>query len=638
MERNREKIHYIIPFVVCIFILNIMIWHMGATFNIIYDDCGGANSATLFWRSTNDNAYTGWNSVTSNIRNKRARLYLLKNLPMTAEYRLDFTNNSFDISVNNLKICYGIIPLMYFSGEELYHNISKTGNIKNTTTYGGKLCIEPQNEDPIVYFNSDFARLINKKIKIGCLSFCLFVDCVIAAYLYITSKYKKRMYDSIEIYNLKYRHKVIIAIKLVSCFSLIISAGLVCYIALYSELGAHPDEGMTKMAIDYYLSKWIPPDMRGEDVAGTFSVYGHSRLEEMNIYYLLAGKIGFLFKTLWHCSNYYRAFNVCLYLIICLIVIKNIWKESWLVICSIATPQLCYIFSYATSDACDYFWCFLLIYQVIVKDSMLNRALTNNSGKKKYLQLSLIGALSAFIFIGKANYYAVLLLVFIIFLFKLMKSKRIESKRVIKDYFFILLIFVIAVMIRYSFDLYYYGFERAEILSQLKEQHAEYPFKQSTPIEERYSGLNLKEQGVSLEELYDDYSFLVMSFKSFFGVYGRMDCFSDNFYYLVLGIAYTLLILMLIDNIFKLSGKIDRLEYVAVMVTIPVSIILSIYHSWTGDFQPQGRYLLPMLIGMGYLISKVEDKDLETLCITVMAVINMIVPYGFYKYGVLQII
>lgn len=637
MERNRKKNYYIIPLVVGIMFVNIMILQMGAVFTVIYDD-GNANSTSLFWRTSQNKDFTGWNSVTSSIKNRSARLYTLKNLPMTTQYRIDFTNNSSVICIDGLKIYYGIIPLKYFNGEELYQYIASTGNIKNITAYDGRMHIRPQNEDPIVYFDSDFAQLVNRNIKRGYLFFCFFVDSFILACFWAFIRYRKRIHDYINMYDLKYRSKVVIILKCLICFSLIISAGLVVYSALYSEYGLHPDEGVSKAAVDYYLTHWLPPDMRSKAVENTFSVYGHSRLEESNIYYLLAGKVGHIFKSLGHCANYYRMLNVCLYFIMCAVVIKNIWKESWLAICSIATPQLCYIFSYATSDACDYFWSFLLIYQVVAKDSMLNMALKNNYGRKKYLSLSFCGILSAFIFMGKANYYIVLLLVFIIFLFKLIRSESAEKKRIMKDYAYILLVFSSVLVIRHSFDLYYYGLDRAKILAQVAEQNAEYQFRKSTPIEDRYSGLGLKERGVTLEELYDDYSFFIISYKSFFGVYGHMQFFSNNVYYLILGMAYALLILILIENVLIPFVKIGKIEYAFVMLIAPASVVLSIYHSWTGDFQPQGRYLLPMLMGIGYLVSKIQNRNLEIFSIILMAIISMIVPYGFYRYGVLILI
>ena len=578
------------------------------------------------------------NMSKSAVKNDSARLYILKKLPMSTQYRIDFTNNTSHVCIGGLKLYYGFVPMAYLNGEELFSYIAGTANIEKIETADGRMYFVPQNENPSVYFDSKFARFVNNSIRNGYFLFSVLVNVFIVACFCIYVRYRKKINTYIDVFVLKYRKKIITVLKMLCCISLMVSAGLVVYIAIYSDYGIHPDETVSKMAIDFYLTNWIPPDIRNEMVANTFSNYGHSRLEEMSVYYFLAGKVGFLFKEVVHSANYYRIFNICLYLVMCFVVIKKIWKESWLIICSAATPQLCYIFSYATSDAWDYFCSFLLFYQIAVKDSMLNKALDDCNKKRKYAQLAFFGVLAAFIFMGKASYYIVLLLAFLVFLFKLIKSEALKKRKLIMDYIYILLIFSAVFMTRYSFNMYYYGLDQAKISAQVREERADYQFKNATPMEEKYFGLALKDRGVPLEELFNRYSFLRTSYESFCGVYGGMVFYSDSSYYYILGIVYALVILILIENTLNLKTWIERIEYMTFILTIPVSVFLSIYHSWTGDLQPQGRYLLPMLIGIGYLASKIKSESLEILFLMTMSVACIMVPYGFYEYGVLNMI
>ncbi|HSN12278.1 MAG TPA: hypothetical protein VLS51_09245, partial [Propionibacteriaceae bacterium] len=46
------------------------------------------------------------------------------------------------------------------------------------------------------------------------------------------------------------------------------------------------------------------------------------------------------------------------------------------------------------------------------------------------------------------------------------------------------------------------------------------------------------------------------------------------------------------------------LLHAALLVAIPIPIALSIYHSYTQDYQPQGRYILPMLLPVAYFVTK----------------------------------
>lgn len=47
-----------------------------------------------------------------------------------------------------------------------------------------------------------------------------------------------------------------------------------------------------------------------------------------------------------------------------------------------------------------------------------------------------------------------------------------------------------------------------------------------------------------------------------------------------------------------------RLFEGALLLAIPIPIALSMYHSYTQDYQPQGRYILPMLLPVAYFVTK----------------------------------
>jgi len=46
-----------------------------------------------------------------------------------------------------------------------------------------------------------------------------------------------------------------------------------------------------------------------------------------------------------------------------------------------------------------------------------------------------------------------------------------------------------------------------------------------------------------------------------------------------------------------------RLFETALLLAIPIPVALSMYHSYTQDYQPQGRYTLPMLLAVAYFIT-----------------------------------
>lgn len=428
---------------------------------------------------------------------------------------------------------------------------------------------------------------------------------------------------------------------LFTVIAMLVSVVLVTLMSSQSKLiNVHPDELVTKLAIDYYLNHWLPPDVRSVDIRNTFSVYGNTRLHELNVYYFLAGKIGLFFKEVCHCIRYYRIFNYLLYIIMIGIVIYNIKKESWLIIAVALTPQLWYIFSYATSDAWDFFCSFLLIYQAVARDSILNMALGDRCGcRKRIMAYTIFGALSAFIIMGKYNYYVILLLLFTIFLFKLFKSQKKERINLLKKYLLILVFFGGVLILRYSVNLYYYGFNENEIYSQIKEERARYDFKETTPVEEQYRTLHLKEKGVTLQELFHEYKFWMRSYKSFVGVFGYLNHFCSNAYYWIMGFLLTMLLFVVYLFALKKKSEKDALEIFIITIIMCLSVILSIYNSWYLDFQPQGRYLLPMIICFSYIASKGELNTImrERITIGLIGTIQILACVAFYKYGILEI-
>jgi hypothetical protein len=48
----------------------------------------------------------------------------------------------------------------------------------------------------------------------------------------------------------------------------------------------------------------------------------------------------------------------------------------------------------------------------------------------------------------------------------------------------------------------------------------------------------------------------------------------------------------------------QALLHIVLLVAIPIPVALSVYHSYTQDFQPQGRYVLPMLLPVAYFVTR----------------------------------
>ena len=121
--------------------------------------------------------------------------------------------------------------------------------------------------------------------------------------------------------------------------------------------------------------------------------------------------------------------------------------------------------------------------------------------------------------------------------------------------------------------------------------------------------IHMYDQGIPLSELFGKYHWLQTSWYSFYGVFGQMNIFLPSWIYrsviiFLLILAGSMLVRVIRQNKknFKAYGIV-----ISLIVTALINLIASIHNSWTWDFQPQGRYLFPILPALGYAIYHYRD-------------------------------
>jgi hypothetical protein len=116
----------------------------------------------------------------------------------------------------------------------------------------------------------------------------------------------------------------------------------------------------------------------------------------------------------------------------------------------------------------------------------------------------------------------------------------------------------------------------------------------------------LRKQGVPFADLFNNYRWANTSFQSFCGMYHWMSLPSPGAYYAVIGVLYTALLLTISFAFRKLPWA--EVVFGAAVLCIAAGIILlSAYHSWTADFQPQGRYLFPVLPMLAFVLYRYRE-------------------------------
>jgi hypothetical protein len=117
------------------------------------------------------------------------------------------------------------------------------------------------------------------------------------------------------------------------------------------QQSVHPDEFSHLAAARYYYSHWIPPRADSPEIIGSYSAYGASYLNELDIVYPIAAKVSQLWEVFGlEETTSLRLFNVLLFG--GLLGIAAIFQKSWpTVVVLLLTPQVWYVFSYFNADA-----------------------------------------------------------------------------------------------------------------------------------------------------------------------------------------------------------------------------------------------------------------------------------------------
>ena len=392
-------------------------------------------------------------------------------------------------------------------------------------------------------------------------------------------------------------------IPLFLSFALCLACIGMWWIAGHSEEFIHPDELQTKPAVLYYTQNSRLPDVR--DLSDDyFSGYGMTRLWELSIYYFLAGKVASCFSMFWN----YRLFNVLLGICISVIAIRNVRSHPEISLAFCLTPQLWYLYSYATSDAWDYFLCFLCLLQVVHPKSMLHKILDQpNPQSFIWLRYLAVGTLFGLTLFSKKNFYLIPLWLGFYFFFTWLRSDKNKRQHILKSCLFLLITAFLVLGIRLAMDYSVYGTQKGQIVTQQMELRAQPDYKLSIPASEQAPSYHLREKGVSLPEMLFRTNFHLLLGETFCGLYGAYAFGTNPVYYILYGLIFLSLLILLFHKLWKTEQRYGKWECITLAGLMALSYVLVVINAWITDFQPQGRYLFPCLILICYGISIVPD-------------------------------
>lgn len=417
----------------------------------------------------------------------------------------------------------------------------------------------------------------------------------------------------------------------------ILGAVLLCfYIGSRSPFWLNPDEYEVRAAVRYYRTHWLPPDLRSDEIADAFAVYGTSRHSEFNTFYFWAGKIGQFFKdAAWQS----RWLNMGLFVVMAAMVVKYCKKCFGLLFVLLLTPQLWFIYSYTTSDGLDFFWGFLCIFQLMKEDSTLNQVLEGRFSKKQIPGYLMLALLFVNMFWAKVSFYPILLFVFLILLIRMFEKQGEKRKILLKKYLILVGLTFAIFAVRYMItDFGYYGFDKYGVYNEVMELRATYEYKPSTPPLEQAGSIYLYNKGVPLNVFFGEMRFNQDLFNTFAGFFGNYNFGMEGWYYFAMAALYLTLLGCLIYELVRMKDKRKWLEFAAVIFCIGMQYLLVFINGYFIDFQPQGRYMLPALLYVAYLVYTCRESKNNRAIRLILCATCMLSLYAYLTVGAVNMI
>jgi hypothetical protein len=373
-----------------------------------------------------------------------------------------------------------------------------------------------------------------------------------------------------------------------------------CLMATQSRFNVHPDERDHVNAGRYFIEYWDFPSLNDARLTGTYSNYGVSYLQQLDVVYFFAGKFARLLMFL-PISDYMalRFFNVALFAILMLLFFLLPGRRKIAFLPLFLSPQLWYIFSYFNGDAFPLFLSFLLVFLAARGEPPLGqvRLSPRDPGLHRLVAQGLVlGGLC----VSKQNYYV--LVGFVAAFYGVCGLAARNLKAAGRD---AAVVFCLAALVfggRFAHNAYLNWKVRPDAPNQCAENYAAKDFKPSAQeAGTQFWGLRMRDQGLAYPQLFSIWDWHIWSFRTAFGVYDYMKIYAPYIFYRYMGYLLWPLLAVLALAVGYGGGRGGMLAVLTFFLFAGLTVFQSTWHSWVNDFQAQGRYLFP-IAAMGGLV------------------------------------
>ncbi|MBI4805944.1 MAG: DUF2142 domain-containing protein [Desulfovibrio sp.] len=370
---------------------------------------------------------------------------------------------------------------------------------------------------------------------------------------------------------------------------------LVVAMAFSSAFNAHPDEKDHVGAGQYYMEYWDPPKIGDERALGAYSNYGVSYLNQLDAVYFVAGKFACLVKPFVG-KDYLalRLFNVGLLVLVTVLAWKLPGRYRIGFLPLYISPQAWYVFSYFNGDALPLALTFISAFLLVRNAEDVDPSQARQSGTK-HRRLLLLGATLGILAISKQNYYV--FLAFLVCSWVVVAwFDREKCLLGLKQAGLVLGLAAVIFCARYGAHVWIVRHQPVDAAAKVAEQIAPAEFKPSALEKgEGFWGSRMRSKGVTLVEMFTgEWKWHIFTFRSAFGKYGTMDIEAPLIFYRYIGWALDAFAVVLFAALLR-AGPQARVMACLLLVFTCLTVFQSLWHSWTSDFQAQGRYLFPIL-------------------------------------------
>ncbi len=268
---------------------------------------------------------------------------------------------------------------------------------------------------------------------------------------------------------------------------------------------------------------------------------------------------------------------------------ENIYKWFFIILVS-CLPQFVFLSSYMNNDILALMSVVMIIYYWIEGHE-------NQWNIKSNIGLAISVSICA---LSYYNAYPFILFSIVFFIWSNLNLK-LDKKEIVNKFIFIsVIVFILSGwwFIRNAI-LYNGDFLGMNTMTEYSNIYAREDIK---PI----NHLTPQKEGGSVVSMLLDKRWLKITYKSFVGVFGHMQFYMKSWIYkfyagvIVFGIACFIIRLFRLKEISKSKSVISSFITLAALITV----CLSIYRSYTVDFQPQGRYIIECLIPLAIFVTE----------------------------------